>query len=436
MLEIAPKGSKRIKDCHSLSLVVIGVNNRTMPLNLFESFAVPADNLPKTLVDVKSRRHVSEAVVLSTCNRTEIYVFAEKFHGAYQDVRDFLSDLSDLPAEDFSDYLYVHYEDEAIRHLFSVTCGLDSAVVGENEIQHQVKVAWKKAQEENTCGPIINAAFRRALEVGKRVRTQTGLSKNTPSIARAVVDMAAEHLNGLQAKKVLLLGAGEMGEGMATSLYENEIGEIIFANRNLDNARKLASTSGSKAIAIEEIPKYLNEVDLFISSTAAPEALFNSEQLLNESDRKDQKNLLIIDIAIPRDIDPAVADVKGVTLLDMDNLRDFAEPSRVQRETDLVIVRKVISEETNRFLDQQSARKVAPLITEFRDSAEEIRQIELKRFEARLANLSDDQRNAIESLTQGILGKILHDPTVSLNEAAGSPRGERLADALRELFNL
>ena len=407
-----------------------------MPLNLFESFAVPADNLPKTLVDVKSRRHVSEAVVLSTCNRTEIYVFAEKFHGAYQDVRDFLSDLSDLPAEDFNDYLYVHYEDEAIRHLFSVTCGLDSAVVGENEIQHQVKVAWKKAQEENTCGPIINAAFRRALEVGKRVRTQTGLSKNTPSIARAVVDMAAEHLNGLQAKKVLLLGAGEMAEGMATSLYENEIGEIIFANRNLDNARKLASTSGSKAIAIEEIPKYLNEVDLFISSTAAPEALFNSEQLLNEPDRKDQKNLLIIDIAIPRDIDPAVADVTGVTLLDMDNLRDFAEPSRVQRETDLVIVRKVISEETNRFLDQQSARKVAPLITEFRDSAEEIRQIELKRFEARLANLSDDQRNAIESLTQGILGKILHDPTVSLNEAAGSPRGERLADALRELFNL
>ncbi len=407
-----------------------------MPLNLFESFAVPADNLPKTLVDVKSRRHVSEAVVLSTCNRTEIYVFAEKFHGAYQDVRDFLSDLSDLPAEDFNDYLYVHYEDEAIRHLFSVTCGLDSAVVGENEIQHQVKVAWKKAQEENTCGPIINAAFRRALEVGKRVRTQTGLSKNTPSIARAVVDMAAEHLNGLQAKKVLLLGAGEMGEGMATSLYENDIGEIIFANRNLDNARKLASTSGSKAIAIEEIPKYLNEVDLFISSTAAPEALFNSEQLLNESDRKNQKNLLIIDIAIPRDIDPSVADVTGVTLLDMDNLRDFAEPSRVQRETDLVIVRKVISEETNRFLDQQSARKVAPLITEFRDSAEEIRQIELKRFEARLANLSDDQRNAIESLTQGILGKILHDPTVSLNEAAGSPRGERLADALRELFNL
>ena len=436
MLEIAPKGSKRIKDCHSLSLVVIGVNNRTMPLNLFEYFAVPADNLPKTLVDVKSRRHVSEAVVLSTCNRTEIYVFAEKFHGAYQDVRDFLSDLSDLPAEDFNDYLYVHYEDEAIRHLFSVTCGLDSAVVGENEIQHQVKVAWKKAQEENTCGPIINAAFRRALEVGKRVRTQTGLSKNTPSIARAVVDMAAEHLNGLQAKKVLLLGAGEMAEGMATSLYENEIGEIIFANRNLDNARKLASTLGSKAIAIEEIPKYLNEVDLFISSTAAPEALFNSEQLLNEPDRKDQKNLLIIDIAIPRDIDPAVADVTGVTLLDMDNLRDFAEPSRVQRETDLVIVRKVISEETNRFLDQQSARKVAPLITEFRDSAEEIRQIELKRFEARLANLSDDQRNAIESLTQGILGKILHDPTVSLNEAAGSPRGERLADALRELFNL
>ena len=415
-----------------MSLVVVGLNNRTMPLDLFESFAVSNEDLPKALLSVKSRRHVSEAVLLSTCNRTEVYVFAEKFHGAYQDIRDFFSDLSDLSADQFNDYLYVHYEDEAVKHLFSVTCGLDSAVLGENEIQHQVKVAWQAAQIEDTCGTTINAAFRRALEVGKRIRTETHLTKQTPSIARSVIEMAEENLKGLENKNILILGAGEMGEGMANALSKRDTGKIAFSNRNLDKAQKMSEKFGGEAIEINQIPSSLKEFDCFISSTAATDILFSKDDLSEHIN----KPLLIIDIAIPRDIDPGVSEIKGVSLLDMDNLQDFVEPHRKAQERDLVTSRLVISEETNRFLDQQSARKVAPLIAEFREGAEEIRQIELKRYEARLESLTDEQRDAIESLTQGILGKILHDPTVSLNEAAGSPRGERLADALRELFNL
>jgi len=413
-----------------LSLVVVGLNNRTMPLDLFESFAVSNEDLPKALLSVKSRRHISEAVLLSTCNRTEVYVFAEKFHGAYQDVRDFFSDLSDLSADQFNDYLYVHYEDEAVKHLFSVTCGLDSAVLGENEIQHQVKVAWRTAQIEDTCGTTINAAFRRALEVGKRIRTETHLTKQAPSIARSVIEMAEENLKGLENKNILILGAGEMGEGMANALSKLDTGKIVFSNRNLEKAQKMSEKFGGEAIEISQIPSLLKEFDCFISSTAATDILLSKDDLSEHITQP----LLIIDIAIPRDIGPEVSEIKGVSLLDMDNLQDFVEPHR--KEQDLATSRLVINEETNRFLDQQSARKVAPLIAEFREGAEEIRQIELKRYEARLESLTDEQRDAIESLTQGILGKILHDPTVSLNEAAGSPRGERLADALRELFNL
>ena len=413
-----------------MSLVVVGLNNRTMPLDLFESFAVSNEDLPKALLSVKSRRHISEAVLLSTCNRTEVYVFAEKFHGAYQDVRDFFSDLSDLSADQFNDYLYVHYEDEAVKHLFSVTCGLDSAVLGENEIQHQVKVAWRTAQIEDTCGTTINAAFRRALEVGKRIRTETHLTKQAPSIARSVIEMAEENLKGLENKNILILGAGEMGEGMANALSKLDTGKIVFSNRNLEKAQKMSEKFGGEAIEISQIPSLLKEFDCFISSTAATDILLSKDDLSEHITQP----LLIIDIAIPRDIGPEVSEIKGVSLLDMDNLQDFVEPHR--KEQDLATSRLVINEETNRFLDQQSARKVAPLIAEFREGAEEIRQIELKRYEARLQSLTDEQRDAIESLTQGILGKILHDPTVSLNEAAGSPRGERLADALRELFNL
>ncbi len=403
-----------------------------MPLNLFESFAVSNEDLPKALLSVKSRRHISEAVLLSTCNRTEVYVFAEKFHGAYQDIRDFFSDLSDLSADQFNDYLYVHYEDEAVKHLFSVSCGLDSAVLGENEIQHQVKVAWQAAQIEDTCGTTLNAAFRRALEVGKRIRNETHLTKQPPSIARSVIEMAEENLKGLESKNILILGAGEMGEGMANALSKLDTGKIAFSNRNLEKAQKMSEKFGGEAIEINQIPSSLKEFDCFISSTAATDILLSKDDLSQHI----SKPLLIIDIAIPRDIDPGVSEIEGVSLLDMDNLQDFVEPHRKGQEQDLATSRLVIGEETNRFLDQQSARKVAPLIAEFREGAEEIRQLELKRYEAKLESLTDEQRDAIESLTQGILGKILHDPSVSLNEAAGSPRGERLADALRELFNL
>ena len=408
-----------------------------MPLDLFEQFAIGEEALPKALAGVHGCRNISEAIVLSTCNRTEVYVYAEKFHGAYQDVRDFLAETAQIAPESFNDYLYAHYDSDAIQHLFSVTCGLDSAVVGENEVQHQVKVAWERAREEGTCGTVINEAFRRALEVGKRVRTQTDLSRNSSSVAKACVEMANHQLGNLADQRILVLGAGEVGEGVATSLATLETGHISFINRSFERAHELAKRIDAEAIPFEKINEALSSCDVLLTSTASDSAIFDRARLETIMDGRKGKELLIIDIAVPRDVDPAAASIDGITLFDIDALWSFCtKNSLISNDGAYLEAREIISEEVVRYLEQQSARQVAPLIAGFRNSAEEIRQAELKRFESRLASLSEEQRNTVESLTQGILGKILHEPTIAMNEAAGSPRGDRLAEALRELFNI
>jgi glutamyl-tRNA reductase len=419
-----------------VSLVAIGVNNRTMPLDLFERVTVGPDRLAKALADVGARDNVSEAVVLSTCNRTEVYVNAERFHGAYQDVRDFLAESAYIAPEDFSDHLYVHYDNEAMRHLCNVTCGLDSAVLGENEIQRQVKDAWGMARVEGAAGPFLNDVFRHALEVGKLVRTNTAISRSITSVSQAAVVMADEHLGGLAGGRVLVLGAGDMGQGMAATLAGTDLESITFVNRSLDRAQRLADQVGGMALPLTSLAKALDGADVLFTSTGATSLMVDQAELAEVMDRRSGQPLLIVDIAVPRDVDPAAADLAGVTLLDMNDLRAFADEGRRGREAELSKVRGLISAEVDRYLDQQSARKVAPLVASFRANAEAIRESELDRFGKRLAHLTDEDRATVEALTRGLLGKLLHEPTVRLNEASGSTRGDRLADSLRDLFDL
>ncbi len=420
-----------------MSVVVIGVNSRTMPLELFERLTLPPDGLPKALADIAGRRHVSEAVVLSTCNRTEIYVYAEKFHGAYQDVRDFLAESAQLAPEDFSDHIFVNYDEEAVRHLFSVASGLDSAVLGESEIQGQVRSAWETARLEAASGSTLNVVFRHALEVGKRVRTDTGIARNITSVSHAAVAMAAQHVESLAGRTVLVLGAGDMGRGMAAMLADADLADVIFANRSIERAKTLAEDfSNGKAIRLDGLADALDTVDVLLTSTGAQSLMVDQAELVEVMNRRAGRPLLIVDIAVPRDVDPAVAELSGVTLLDMDDLRSFAQAGRREREAELSLANRVIGEELNRFIDGQSARRVAPLVANFRSSAEAIRQAELERFANKLADFNDGQRETVEALTRGILGKLLHEPSVRLGDTAGCPQGDRLAEALRELFDL
>ena len=419
-----------------MSVVVVGLNHRTVPLDLFERMTVPNARLPKALADLISRENISEAILLSTCHRIEIYAYAEKFHGAYQDIRNFLSEFSHVAPEEFSDHLIGLFDTDAVSHLFDVASGLDSAVLGEHEILGQVRSSWELANEEKSVGPVLNALFRHSIEVGKRVRTETSISRNITSISQAAVAMADTHLNGLSGKSVLVVGAGEMGEGMTRALHTGGISELRVTNRTWDKAVETAAKLNGKPVPLDELPKNLSEVDLLLTSTGSTTAILEYGDLELASQERQGRELLIVDIAVPRDVDPAASRLDGVTLLDMDDLRTFAEAGLREREQEVAGVRKIIEEELNRFATVSSARSVAPVVTQLRARAEKIRVTELEKQSNHFSELNSKQLEAVESLAAAIVGKLMHEPTVKLKDAAGTPRGERLAEALQDLFDL
>jgi glutamyl-tRNA reductase len=419
-----------------VSVVVIGLNHRTAPLELLERMTVSDAALPKALHDLVTRQHLLEATVLSTCNRTEVYAVADKFHGAYSDIRNFLADSADLAPEAFGNHLYVHYDEAAVAHLFEVAAGLDSAVLGESEILGQVGDAWHRAQREGAAGAVLNLLFRHALEVGKRARSETGIGRHIASVSQAAVAMARDRIGELAGRRVLVLGAGEMGEGMASALAGAGVAEVLVANRTWANAVALAERTGGRAVRLTDLAALLVDVDLLLTSTGASALMLDRTDLDAIVARRDGRTLLIVDIAVPRDIDPEAATLPGVTLLDMDDLRDFAETGIERRRREIARVRHIVEDELDRYLGLATAREVAPLVAELRERAEEIRTGELDRNRKRLADLDPAERAAVDALTKAVLAKLLHEPTVRLKDAAGTPRGERLADAVRDLFDL
>lgn len=419
-----------------MSIVVIGLNHRSTPLDLLERMTISDAALPKALHNLISRGDVSEAVVLSTCNRTEIYAVAERFHGAYQDIRDFLAEVAFLAPEDFSDHLYTHYDAPAVAHLFAVASGLDSAVLGESEILGQVKVAWDRSREEGAAGPGLNLLFRHALEAGKRARTNTGIARSITSVSQAAVALAADRLGALAGRRVLVLGAGDMGEAMVLGLAKAGVADIAIANRTAERATELAARVGGRAVRIHDLVSAVAEVDVLLSSTGAASPLLEVDDVREVLAKRSGAPLLIVDVAVPRDVDPAVAMLDGVTLLDMDDLRAFAEAGAQARKSEVGAVQQLLDDELERYLNATSAREVAPMIGALRDRAEELRRAEINRFRSRLDGLDPSQLDAVEALTRRLIGKLLHEPSIALKDAVGTPRGDRLVASVRELFAL
>ena len=417
-----------------MSVLVIGLNHRTVPLELLERMAVPDDRLPKALHDLVSRPNISEAVVLSTCNRTEIYALAERFHGAFQDVVEFLTELARLPSAQFIDHLYSMFDEGAAEHLFTVAAGLDSAVLGESEILGQVRNAWELARREGSSRSGLNLMFRHALEAGKRARTETAIARHATSVSQAAVSMALERLGSFNGRHVLVIGAGDMGEGMVDALSGSV--DIVVANRSVDRATEVAARVGGRAVPLSDIPLLLRDVDVVLASTGSSTPVVEREHVEQAFAYRRAKSLLCIDMGVPRDIEPSVREIDGVTLLDIDDLRPFAARGLSERQGEVDEVREIIEVEVQRYLDGAQARTVSPLVAEWRDRAETVRAAEIARFAGRLGELEAQEREAVDALTRAIVAKLLHQPTVRLKDVAGSPRGERLADALRDLFDL
>lgn len=419
-----------------MPVVVIGVNHRTAPLGVLEAMTVGDASLGKTLHALLTKEHVSEAVVLSTCNRTEVYAVAEKFHGGYADVRAVLAELAFLDPEDFADHLYVHHDSAAVAHLFDVVSGLDSAVLGEHEIQGQVKTAWERARRDDAAGTTLNLLFRHALEAGKRARSETGIGQGTASVSYAAVALAAQHLDSLEGRRAIVLGAGEMGSSMAESLAAAGVADLVVANRTHDKAKALAASVGGRAIRFAELTDELVDADVVLTSTGASSVLLTRADVEAAMAARGGQPLVLVDIAVPRDIEPSVTEVPGVTVLDMDDLGAFADRGLAERRREIDAVRTILDEELERFQAATSAREVAPVIVALREAAEAARAAELDKVRSRLAGLDDAQMAAVEKLSQGLVAKLLHQPTVALREAAGTPKGDRLVQALRDLFDI
>ncbi len=419
-----------------MPVVVIGLNHRTAPLELLERTAVPVERLGKALVDVCARSNVNEAVVLSTCNRTEVYAVVERFHGAYQEIRDFLCDLAGSAPEDLSDHLYSQFDDEAVAHLFHVAAGLDSAVLGESEILGQVRTAWLVARDEGASRGTLDLLFRHGLEVGKRVRRETGIGRSTASVSHAAVEMATERLGGLAGRRVLVVGAGEMGEGMAVALRAAGVGEMLVANRTMARAEELADRVDGRPVELGAAEAVLADVDVLLTSTGSGTVLFEHHTVLSVMASRAHRPLLVVDIAVPRDVDHAVGTIRDVTLLDLDDLRAFAERGIAERRLEAAQAEDIVTAEVARYADVANARLAAPLVGHLRERAEALRQAELARYQRRLAALDVPERETVEALTKAIVAKLLHEPTVRLKDIAGTPRGERYAEVLRDLFDL
>lgn len=419
-----------------MSIVAIGLSHRTAPLGVLERTTIAEADLPKLLADAVSRDHLSEAVVLSTCNRTEVYAYAERFHGAYSDVRDLLADSSGLAPEQFSDHIYAHYDDDAVAHLFGVAAGLRSAVIGETEILGQVRKAWDLAREEGAAATALNRLFRQALVVGKRARTETGISQHITSASQAAVALAEDELSGLGGRRVLVLGAGDMAEGTAKALQAAGVDQVEVANRTEARAVEVAERVGGRAVPMTDFARSLAGADLLLTSTSAANAVIRIDDLSVVNAARGGRPLLIVDVAVPRDVDPAVGELDGVTLLDMEDIRTFVARGLDARKGEMRGVDAIVADEVDKYRNETNVRDAAPVIAALFQHGETVRQGELERFANKLSSMSDTDRETVEALTRGIVAKLLHSPSCELKDAAGTPQGVRLDDALRRLFEL
>ncbi|MDA8292630.1 MAG: glutamyl-tRNA reductase [Actinomycetota bacterium] len=424
-----------------MSVVVVGLNERDAPLELLERLAVGDRDLPKALGVLCDSPHLSEAVVLSTCMRTEVYAVLERFHDGLADINAFFharAGSSPAGSAALEERLSVAYDDAAARHLFEVAAGSDSAVLGEGEILRQVRHAGDRARAERASGPVLGGLFRHAIEVGKRARTETSIARGVTSLAHVAVALAAEARGGtLGGARVVVVGAGEMGEGMASALSSVPgEPEIVVTSRSRARADQLATAVGGRAAEIGSLTHEVAGADVLLTATSSGSVLLGVHALEQAMAARGDRSLLVVDAAVPRDVDPAAASVPGVRLFDLDDLRTYAEERMDERRKELVRVGEIVEEELERYRAGVLGRSVAPVVAALRARGERIRQGELERLRPRLSRLEPSEIDAVEAFSKRLVAKLLHEPTVQVKQAAGSSRGERLSEALRQLHDL
>jgi glutamyl-tRNA reductase len=420
-----------VNDTAAMGIKVLGVNHRTAPLDVRERFAHGAHEVPGALARVMAAG-ASGGVLLSTCNRTEFYLVADEEQVA-DAVWDLLGERLGAGAG-ARDYGYIARDRDAVRHLYRVSSGLDSMILGESQIQGQVREAWEASRAQ--AGPVLHRLFQTALHVGARIRTETALGAGTASAASAAVTVAGKIFGDLAGRSALILGAGDMAELAATCLADEGVRVTLVANRTHERARIIAERLGANALTLEEAWPHFATTDIALCSTAAPHAVVTWERVATIIGGRRGRPLCILDLAVPRDVDPAIAQLENVFLYDIDDLQTVAAQATARRHEEVPAAERIVEEETDLFWAWYGGLGVVPVIKEFRSRMESLRAAEVERALRQLGHLAPEDRARIEQLSQALLNKFLHQPTVALKAAAEEGRGYGLLEALKRLFGL
>lgn len=422
-------------DSVAMSIKVLGVNHRTAPLDVRERFAHGAHEVPAALARVIAAG-ASGGVLLSTCNRTEFYVVSDD-EPALETVWSLLGERLDaVPSArgGAREYGYIVRDRDAVRHLYRVSSGLDSMILGESQIQGQVREAWEASRAQ--AGPVLHRLFQTALHVGSRVRTETGLGRGNASAASAGVAVAGKIFGDLAGRHALILGAGDMAELAATCLSDQGVQITLVANRTQERARAIAERLGGRAVSLEEAWVHFATTDIALCSTAAPHAVVTWERVGPVIAQRRGRPLCILDLAVPRDVDPAIAQIENVFLYDVDDLQSVAAQATARRRDEVPAAERIVEEETDLFWAWYGGLGVVPAIKELRFRLDQLRAAELERALRQLGALSPEDRARVEQFSQSLMNKFLHQPTLALKAAAEEGRGYGLLEALRRLFGM
>jgi glutamyl-tRNA reductase len=419
-----------------MAILSLGISFRRAPIELLERLAFADDDLTKAYRLLLDQPGIKGAVILSTCNRVEVVGEVDSFHTGFLGLKRLLTETREVDPEELSEPLYSHWERDAADHLFAVAGGLDSMVVGETQIHSQVREALRRAIGEGAATPSLEALFHAASRTGKRVRRETAVGAAPDAYVRTATDLAAEALGGLDGRRAVVVGAGTMAAMAVHHLRERGAGPIRILNRSLQHARALAERTEAEPAELADLPRALAQADLVVSATGAAGLVVSEPDARRATaGRAGRPPLVLVDIAVPRDVDPAVAAIEGVRLIGVLELRDRVAVGG-PAEDDLGRAHEIVSEEVRRWVIRRRGDELAPLIRALRERGDGIVRAELERWGSRLADLSPEERSAVESLARAIAAKLLHDPIVELKERAEPGRGSAHARMLAELLRL